>query len=231
MATARESRAALRLLSEDAAGSATELLSRLRGAPEARRLALLDTVPGLVDYYTDGSAALAADFYEEERELAGSRKAFRPELIIDDRTVQVRSAIAWSVAPLFDAGDDDATAAAETLAASRLAGVVQLETARPYRSTITGNRKRDPEAVGWRRITAGGCRLCRMLADRGAVYKESTARFATHANCKCSAQPVFVGNDTGEEASVIQYVASRKNRTPAQRAQLREYLSEFYGPG
>jgi hypothetical protein len=64
-----------------------------------------------------------------------------------------------------------------------------------------------------------------MLADRGAVYKESTARFASHPNCFCSAQPVFGENDTGEEASVIQYIASRRSRTPEQRAVLRDYLA------
>jgi hypothetical protein len=72
-----------------------------------------------------------------------------------------------------------------------------------------------------------------MLADRGAVYSDKTARFAAHSSCKCTAQPVFSSSDYGEEASAMQYLASRKKRTPAQQAALREYLntnySDFHG--
>jgi len=103
-----------------------------------------------------------------------------------------------------------------------------LETSRPYRDTILENRKRDPSAVGWRRITNGGCKLCRMLADRGAIFMDTTARFAAHTNCKCTAQPVFSTGDYGEEASVMQYMASQKRSTPTSRARLREYLNTNY---
>lgn len=227
MPSARESRAVLQLLTSDAVDASGELVRRLRGTPEQRRLVLLDTVPGLIDYYSQGSGALAADFYEEERELAGVRPGFTPSVVIPDRAVPQRRAVAWSAEPLFGEGVDDAALLTVT---SRLAEVVQLETARPYRSTITGNRQADPQAVGWRRITNGGCRFCRMLAGRGAVYKESTARFAAHKSCHCTAQPVFVGGDVGEEASSIQYLASRRSRTPAQQAEVRSYLDAVYGP-
>jgi hypothetical protein len=139
---------------------------------------------------------------------------------IEDRTVKIRRAIAWSAEPLFE-GD-------EVLAGARLAEVVQLDTARPFRQTVLENRRRDPEAVGWRRVTSGGCKLCRMLADRGAVYRHDTARFAAHPSCHCGAEPVFGANDTGETASVMQYVASRRNRTAAQKADLRAYLDTYY---
>jgi hypothetical protein len=76
-------------------------------------------------------------------------------------------------------------------------------------------------------VTSGGCKLCRMLADRGAVYRHDTARFAAHPNCHCGAEPVFGANDTGETASVMQYVASKRNRTPAQQAELRDYLEHL----
>jgi hypothetical protein len=72
-----------------------------------------------------------------------------------------------------------------------------------------------------------------MLADRGAVYIDTTVRFAAHGHCQCTAQPVFSSNDYGEEATVMQYMASRKRRTPAQQASLRQYLntnySDFHG--
>jgi hypothetical protein len=219
MPSPRESRAALKLITGEAVGSTLDLLSRLNGSPEVQRAALLDGVPGLIAYYSNGSAALAADFYDEERELAGVTSRFTSAAVIDDRTVKVRRGIAWASEPIF--ADD------LELAGKRMSEVVQLETARPYRDTILTNRANDPAAAGWRRITAGGCKLCRMLADRGAVYREATARFATHTNCHCTAQPVFK-TDVGEEASVMQYKASRKNRTAAQRANLRDYLDTYY---
>jgi len=229
MPSARQSRAVLQLLTADALGNTRELVSRLRGTAEQRRLVLLESVPGLIGYYSDGSAALAADFYEEEREAAGLASGFAVEAVVADRIVEQRRGVAWASSPLFDE-DLASSGAAGSLVASRLAEVVQLETARPYRDTILSNRRADPQAVGWRRVTAGGCRFCRMLADRGAVYREATARFAAHTNCHCSAQPVFVGGDVGEEASAIQYLASRRSRTPAQRAQVRSYLDSVYGP-
>lgn len=221
MATPRESRVTLALLAAEAVDTAVDLLSRIRGSAEVRRAALLDGIPDLIGYYSEGSAALAADFYEDQRELAGVASAFTATAVVEDRTVKIRRAVAWSAEPLFVDPDDLLTASA------RLAQVVQPEVSNPYRDTILTNRANDPASAGWRRITAGGCKLCRMLADRGAVYRPSTATFATHPSCKCTAQPVFK-TDVGEEASVMQYKASRRGRSPAQRAELRAYLDAFF---
>lgn len=221
MTTARESRAALALVTGAAVGMVTSLLGRVTGTAEEKRAMLLDGVPDVINYYSVGAAALAADFYDDQRELYRPPKLYVAEPIIIDRTEKIRRAVAWASDPLF----------AENPVQSevRLAEVVQLETARPYRDTILTNRRQDPSAVGWRRVSSGKCRFCRMLADRGAVYKEKTARFAAHEHCQCSAQPVFSSEDAGEEASVMQYMASQKKRTPRQRAQLREYLDANYG--
>jgi len=221
MPTPSESRRALQLVTGEAVSTAGALAVQLNGSPELRRAALLETVPDLIGYYADGSAALAADFYEEQRELAGAPGGFTPELVLVDRTVKIRRAVAWASEPWFQELDVSVE--------SRLAEVVQLEVARGYRDTITSNQRQDPEAVGWRRITSGtGCKMCRMLADRGAVYKADTARFATHPACSCTAQPVFGVNDAGVEASAFQYLASRRSRTPEQRASLRDYLNSYY---
>jgi len=215
MPTASESRAALTLVADEAVAAVLQLLRQ-----GASRDVLLEDVPGVLEYYTLGSAALAADFYDEEREDARARGRYMAEPVIVDRMEKVGRAIAWATAPLLD--DDSATTS------SRLAEVVQLEAARPYRDTILGNQERDPAAVGWRRIARGdGCKLCRMLADRGAVYRQSTARFATHGHCNCSAAPVFTGQD-GEEASVMQYAASKRRTTAKDRERLRTYLNENY---
>ena len=222
MPTPLESRATLKRLTAAAVAAGLDLFSRTSGTPEVRRLALLETVPGLIDYYSDGSSALALDFYEEERELARISSRFTPQIVESDRVVKQRRAIVWAAAPLFVDPDDVLSVG------SRMGELIQLEVARPYRDTILANQRNDPAAVGWKRITVGGCKLCRMLADRGAVYKESTALFATHANCNCTAAAVFVGAEDGPEASTIQYKASARSRTPKQRDELRAYLNTYY---
>lgn len=220
MPTASESRAALQLITSAAVAASTTVLQSLSGSGQVQRADLLDAVPEIIAYYSDGSAALAADFYDDEREAAAAASRFSAEPIILDRTEKIRRAIAWSAQPLIDGVGHTS---------GRLAEVVQIETARPYRDTVTTNLSRDSEAKGWRRVTHGGCGFCRMLADKGAVYrKEMSARFASHPNCHCGAQPVF-GSDAGPEASVIQYVASKRRSSAADRQRVREYLAAHYG--
>lgn len=220
MVTANESKAALQLVTSESVETSVGLLSALSGSPEARRLALLDNVPTIIGYFSEGSAALAVDFYEEERERVGVRAPFTTQFVVTDRTVRIRRGIVWAANPLLS-GDEEA-------AAKRLGEVVQLETARPYRDTILANRRNDPESVGWRRITSGACRFCRMLADRGAVYRQSTVMFASHPNCNCTAQPVFRDNDPGTEVGEFQYMASRRNKTAETRRRVRDYLDANY---
>lgn len=219
MPTASESRRALILVTGEAVAQVTRLVGSLTGPPAAQRADLLDLVPDLVFYYTEGSAALAADFYDDERDRASARGRFTAEPVIPDRAEKIGRAVAWASRPLFEPAD--------ATVIERLAPVVQLETARGYRDTITTNRRRDPEAVGWRRVAAGGCKFCQMLAGRGEVYKAETVRFASHTDCHCTAAPAFAGQDV-TEASVEQYVASRSRRTDAQRAALRRYLNENF---
>ena len=220
MPTALESRAALTLVTGAAVNAVQQVLGSLTGPPESVRSDLLDAVPQVIGYYADGSSALAADFYDDERERAAARGRFTAEPVVLDRWEKIGRAIAWATQPLIE-GDGDVPA--------RLAEVVQIETARPYRDTITTNRHRDPESVGWRRVAAGGCSFCRMLADRGAVYRSDSARFASHTHCHCTAEPVFRSNDTGESVSVVQYVASKRRPSAKDRARVRAYLAENYG--
>ena len=219
MPTPSEVRAGLQLITADAVAMSLEVFTQLEGSPQARRAALLETVPALVGYYSDGSAALAADSYADLRVSAGVAEPFTPQPIVLDRTVKIRRAVVWSSDPLFDGADD--------VTLQRLSGIVQAEVARPFRDTIITNRQQDPQAIGWKRITAGGCAFCRALASRGATYKEATAHFAAHEDCHCTAAPVFRNGDVGEEASVIQYMASRRNRTPASRAKIRDWVAQF----
>ena len=181
--------------------------------------AVSEGIPEVIAYYSLGSSALAADYYDESRLVAGARGRFTAEPVIPDRTEKIRRAARWAAAALVV---PDVTQTPE----SRIAEVVQLEVARAHRDTITENRKRDPEAAGWKRIARGdGCKFCLMLAAKGTVYTKASARFASHANCNCTAQPWFKGQPIDEPASVAQYTASKRTRTAAEKARLRDYLN------
>jgi len=221
-ASASQVRAALVALADVGVTRLAGVLPSLSGSPSEVRGALLDLTPALIATYTDGSSALAADWYDELRDEVSPPKRFSAEPFIADRGEKIGRMVAWASEPLFAPEPD------VQKVALRLLPNVQKEIARPFRDTITTNTTRDPSAVGWRRVSSGtGCKLCRMLADRGAVYKESTARFATHESCHCSAAPAFRDGD-GPEASTLQYVASQRRRSEKDRARLRDYLNEHY---
>ena len=230
MRLAREHHAALGVVASGAATTVVDLFRSLTGRPSSLREQLLEGVPEVVAHFTLGSSALAADFYDDERERAGAAGRFVAEPIVwGDDLEKFRARIAWSVEPLFD-GDQATTE-------DRLAEVVKFETAQANRDTVLENRRRDPESVGWRRVASSdACKFCQMLAARGAVYRHDTVRFAAHGKkangsggtCKCTAWPAFRSNDDGVSADMLQYVASRRKTTPAQRARIREYLNEHY---
>lgn len=218
MVTPVESKTLLSLLAADAEDTARWMLGRTTGSFESRRLQLLDTVPGVVEYYSEGSAALATDLYDDARVGVQGRYAVVP--VILDRTVKIRRSIAWAAKPLEV--DDP------VLAGDRLVEVVRSEIARPYRDTILVNGKNDGKYVGYKRIARGeSCGFCKALADRGAVYREDTAYFASHDNCMCTAAPAFVGQPHGPEASVMQYLASGRRRTAAERARINEWAASY----
>lgn len=96
------------------------------------------------------------------------------------------------------------------------------------RDTIVTAANADPKCYGWQRLaSAGACDFCLFLADRGAVYREETAAFAAHDACGCRAAPKFKGGELGPEATAEQYIGSRRNKTPADRARLRDAIEAF----
>lgn len=216
--TALESKRALSLLADDAEDTARWMVGRTSGAFESRRLQLLDTVPDVIGYYSEGSAALAADAYMDARlGIAGS---FAATPIVLDRTVKIRRGVAWASDPLR--ADDF------ELSSSRFAKLARTEVTRPYRDTTLGNGARDGMFIGYKRIArAESCGFCKALADRGAVYKKNTAYFAAHDNCQCTAAAAFVGQPHGPEASVMQYVASKRRRTADEKARINAWAAQY----
>lgn len=215
MLSPSEARRALALVTAAAVADATRLAKL--GAD-----AVAEGVPEVVGAYALGSSALAADYYDDVREVAAARGRFAAVPVIPDRAEKIRRASRWAAAALVD------STVTQTVE-SRIAEVVQLEVARAHRDTITENRRRDPQAVGWKRVTrAGSCKFCLFMAAKGAVYRRETVRFAAHDNCGCTAAPVFRGGDVGPEVSALQYHASSRRRTAQERARLRDWLNAEY---
>ncbi|WP_418063151.1 hypothetical protein [Pimelobacter simplex] len=219
---------------------------------EAVRGVLFETAGVLAEAYKDAAAELAVGWYDELRTAAdlatgpaGGFDRFTATPVADFDADAFATSIAVATQPLYDLiqADIDRLAAdferqlVEAVAASlaRVEAEMQKEIASGFRDTITANTERDDAAVGWRRHTrpsdsyTNGCRWCRFLADKGAIYSKATARFAAHKKCHCVASPVFEGQD-GPEASVMQYVASKRQRTKAENKRLRNVLDERYGP-
>lgn len=213
------------------------------------RAVLFAATPLIVSEYVAGTAALALDWYEELRDAAqvASRFAPRPLALVTED--DVRAAVATATEALFEIEQgfvreieksaEEQIREALTESLSLLELEVEEQVVSGFTDTVTGNVEEDPDAAGWRRFARPeACKFCKMLAARGAVYTRETARFAAHGavmggnrkggNCMCIAGPAFGGKDIWAEATPMQYLASKKRRTPEQRAALREYLTENF---
>lgn len=216
--TALESKRALRFLGDDAEDTARWMIGRTSGSFESRRLQLLDTVPEVVGFYSLGSAALAVEAYMDAR--SGVPGAFTAAPVVLDRTVKIRRGVAWAASPL-GAGDFGT-------AEDRMSVLVRSEMTRPFRDTTLANGARDGMYVGHKRIArASSCGFCKAMADRGAVYKKTTVYFASHTNCMCTTAAAFVGQPHGPEASVEQYMASKRRRTDEEKADIKRWVSGY----
>lgn len=194
-------------------------------APEKALSAIMDALPAVVSTYYDAAGALAVSWYDELRDAAKPPTSFAPAIVGDPTTDWIER----EVAKLQQSIEADLESEMQRFVdeATRLA---EKEIARGFRATIIGNTHADEDAVGWSRVARpDGCPFCKMLAAKGAVFTEETARFASHLDCGCAARPEFHGGEHGPEADVLQYVASQKKRTEAQKVALKQYLHENFG--
>lgn len=216
--TPQEAKAQLSLLGDDAEDTARWMIDRTSGSFESRRLQLLDTVPDVVGVYSEASAAVAADAYMDAR--VGVAGMFVATPVVLDRTVKIRRGVAWASDPM-GIGDFGA-------ASARMARLVRSEMTRPYRDTTLRNGARDSRFVGYKRIARGeSCGFCKALAARGAVYRKETVYFAAHDGCQCTTAAAFVGQSQGPEADVMQYMATKRRRTAAEKALINDWASQY----
>lgn len=200
----------------------------VRRSPRAARGVLLDLGVDAMGSYVSGSAALAAEWYDELREESRPGMPYATLVPEWQREEKFSRALVWATEPL-ELDDPDLIEAL-----NRLGSAVEYETFDAFSQSMDANVRDDAEALGWsRNANYGACKFCLMLAGRGSLYrKQETARFAAHTNCQCTYVPVFRNSEHGPEATVIQYQASQRYRTKAERdannARVRSYLNEHY---
>lgn len=219
MTFAAELRKALVALREHAHGdiflpSADVIQAAMNGNERAAKLVadtLHDTMPALLDKYRLTAASIAADLYDMERDAVGAKGVF--------------SAI---VPELGDGGANElvgwATSTAQTpdSLVELLEGGFDRRLWSAARSVYMGSAIADPAAGGWQRQTDGdACGFCVMLASRGTVYSESSADFASHDRCGCTAVIAW----SGREVPVKPYTPSKRSISDADRARAREWIA------
>lgn len=143
--------------------------------------ALHDLLPAIVREYGALGGAVAAEWYDDQREKAGARGRFTAApLAPDDRGAH--ELIGWATRT---ATDDDTL---KTL----ILGGTQRRVADHLRLTVANNAVEDRAAEGWVRVGSGACKSgwCDQYLD-GEVRTVAGYDFPAHDNCNCSVVPAF----------------------------------------
>ena len=212
MATPAELEVAVTDLATLADNDLASLWRQVETADQARD-ALMDVLPDLIQTYSLASATISADWYDDIRDMVEARGRFTA-IPAEPGELGADKLARWGVGPLFTEEPD------WQRAMTLVRGGMQLRIANSSRYTVAGSSLADPAAEGWQRQGSGECDWCSVLIGRGAVYSESTADFAAHDHCRCSAVPAF----RGQPRPVRPYTPSSRSVTDADRARVREYL-------
>ena len=152
--------------------------------PVKARALLMRALPRLVGLYGSAAATLAADYYDESRDVAGVGGRFRAEPAVTANVGKLETLARVAVGPLFGANPD-------VLSALTLAlGGLQRHIANADRETVTTASVQDPRAKGWVRVGKGGCDWCKQYLD-GEVHYVKGYDFQAHDHCNCTAVPEF----------------------------------------
>lgn len=145
-------------------------------SPEIIRQVLKEYFPALLDQYSYATGQVAAQFYEQERSLAGITVPFAaPSIAMVD---QGRSSalLNWALVPLVGWEQGSISPEALALASSRLAGGFNRLALGNYAQTMTDFAAADTVSVRYQRMPQPGCcAFCAMLATRGAVYESEAS--------------------------------------------------------
>lgn len=176
--------------------------------------ALYELLPDVVDTYGSAAQSLAADYYENVREIAEAPGAFTP-IVEAPASTGTGALIGW------------ATAEANTPESFQelILGGVQRRIVNQSRDVVTRSSIGDPRARGWMRIGSAKCDMCTVLIGRGAVYTERSVDFKTHDKCGCNAAPAF--NREQVRAITKEFVPSARRRSEETKAADNERLREW----
>jgi hypothetical protein len=161
----------------------------------------LTAMNAVVVQYSRVSAALAADFYDAQREAAGASGPFTVPLADPPPPEQTEASLRWAAKDLWPREPEDASPAQlEPMdvrldqAEKKAEAVAQKLVTDTGRGTVREAVRQDRQATAWARSAArGACAFCKMLAMRGAVFAQDTADFRAHDGCHCGVIPVFKG--------------------------------------
>jgi hypothetical protein len=167
----------------------------------------MTAVRALVGQYGAASATVAADSYNQQREAAEAVGRFDAEPSRPLPDEQVEASLRWATKDLWRTEGEPIAERLEE-AQHRAEAAVQKLVADQGRATMRQATERDRGAVAYARAAAlGACSFCKLMATRGAVYKnaqtagrEADERFTGaasvvkfHDNCHCTIIPVFRG--------------------------------------
>lgn len=185
-------------------------------SPSDLEAAFFGLFPDVLGTWAEASAAAAADWYDEVRDSAEISGRF--SAIVEPLGDLGAYALAgWATEPLKLPQPDVLSAK------SRLEDGFQKRLVNSANLTVTGSAKADPKARGYmRRTRPGACRFCVMVASRGAVYTQQSARFACHGHCFCEAVPAW----GGQALPVEPYKPSDRPQTASDRARVRQWINE-----
>lgn len=163
----------------------------------------ITAVRALIDQYGNMSASAAADFYDAQRVAAQVTGRFTVPLLDPPPQEQIDNSLRWATKDLWprDPNDPKTTDAQKAPIEQRLAAAetkaeqaAQKLVTDQGRGTVQNAVHKDRQAVAWARSASlGACAFCKMLAIRGAVYKQDTVGFRSHSGCHCMTLPVFRG--------------------------------------
>lgn len=177
----------------------------------------------IVGQFGQSAAAVAAQFYDEQRTAAAVPGQFTaalsdplPPVMLDK---VVTSAFLGGVEPDHTHADVSATTGdlpVEERVPARLDGSLQRLVLQPGRETIAANAAKDPAKPRYVRVPRGAktCAFCVMLASRelgpnfsgyasahNALFRADGEKF--HKHCDCEAVPVFPGQSAASVSPSI----------------------------
>jgi hypothetical protein len=161
----------------------------------------ITAMQAVIDQYATTSAALGAEFYDGQRELAGVTDSFTVPVADPPPAERTESSLRWATKDVWDRPPEQATDAQLQPLETRLEQaekkaeqVAQKLVADAGRDTVRESVRRDRQATAWARSAAlGACAFCKLLASRGSVFKQDTVKFRAHDGCHCGVIPVFRG--------------------------------------